>query len=186
MKVIFFSNAAEFRAWLAQHHATATELFAGFYKKGAKKSGLTYPEAVKEALCFGWIDGIVRRLDAESYQHRFTPRKPTSIWSNVNVAHVARLAAAGRMHEAGLAAFARRSVAKTGTYSFEQKTAAVLPTAAQRRFRANRDAWKFFQAQPPWYQRALTHKIASPKLAATRERWLARAITASAAGERLL
>jgi uncharacterized protein YdeI (YjbR/CyaY-like superfamily) len=183
MKVVYFAAAADFRRWLEEHHATASELQVGFYKKSAGKAGMTYKEAVDEALCFGWIDGIVRKLDDERFTHRFTPRKPGSIWSNVNVAHVARLKAAGKMHPAGLAAFAARSAAKTGIYAFE-RGAQKLPPAVEKRFRANRRAWAFFTAQAPWYQRLAIHKIVSPKQSATRERWLARIIADSAAGRR--
>lgn len=181
----FFPSAAAFRHWLEEHHATATELLVGFYKKGAAKSGLTYREAVEEALCFGWIDGVTRRLDEERYQQRYTPRRRGSIWSKVNVAHVERLTREGRMHAAGLAAFAARDPRKTGVYSFEQEALATLPPAYARRFKANATAWKFFQAQARWYRRLILHKIARSKRAATRERWLERAIAASAAGKRL-
>ena len=182
----FFPSPASFRAWLEKHHASVTELVIGFYKKGSGRGGLTYAEAVDEALCFGWIDGIVRRIDDVSYSHRFTPRKAGSIWSNINVGHVARLSAAGRMQRAGLDAFAARSAARTGIYSFENRDRArALPPEYEARFRANRKAWAFFTAQAPWYQRTAVHKIIAPKLAATRERWLARIIKDSAAGRRL-
>ncbi|MEO6245121.1 MAG: bacteriocin-protection protein, partial [Opitutaceae bacterium] len=153
MKPTFFPTSAAFRLWLEQNHATVGELRIGFYKKASGKIAMTYQEAVLESLCFGWIDGIVNRLDAESYMHRFTRRKPASTWSNINVAHVARLSAAGKMHPAGLAAFQARSTAKTGIYSFERKTPPQLAPAAEKAFRSNRKAWEFFQAQPPWYRR---------------------------------
>lgn len=181
----FFASPAAFRRWLEKNHLRATELWVGLYKKHAAARGLTYPEAVLEALCFGWIDGVMRRLDDDTHMQRFTPRKPGSTWSNVNVAHVERLIAQGRMAPAGLAAFAARTPAKTGIYSFERKEPAQLPPACAKRFRANRKAWAFFTAQAPWYQRFITHKIARAKQEATRERWLAKAITASAAGQRV-
>jgi uncharacterized protein YdeI (YjbR/CyaY-like superfamily) len=181
----FFAAPAAFRAWLEKHHATATEFWVGFHKKASGRIAMTYKEAVDEALCFSWIDGVLNRVDADSYMHRFTPRRPGSIWSNVNVGHVARLTAAGRMHAAGLAVFAARSTAKTGVYAFERKTAARLPAAMQRRLRAERAAWTFFSAQPPWYRRLALHKIVSPKRAETRERWLALLIAESAAGRRI-
>jgi uncharacterized protein YdeI (YjbR/CyaY-like superfamily) len=183
MKPVHFLTPAHFRRWLEEHHATATELQIGFYKKSAGKPGMVYKEALDEALCFGWIDGVVHRLDAERYMQRFTPRKRGSIWSNINVGHVARLKAAGRMRPAGLAAFAGRSAAKTGVYAFEQ-AAKQLPPAYAKRFRANKKAWAFFTAQAPWYQRLAIHKIVSPKQLATRERWLDRVIADSAAGRR--
>jgi len=183
MKPTFFSSAADFRAWLEQCHATAKELQIGFYKKSAGKSGLTYKEAVDEALCFGWIDGVVHTIDATRYRQRYTPRKPGSNWSNVNVANVARLTAAGRMHPAGLAAFAARTAAKTGIYAFEKKPQ-KFPPAYEKEFRAHPKAWAFFTGQAPWYQRLAIHKVVNPKQQATRERWLARLIAASAAGRR--
>ncbi len=181
----FFADSAAFRTWLEEHHARKTELIVGFYKKSAKRSGLTYAEAVDEALCFGWIDGIVRRLDDERYCHRFSPRKTGSIWSNVNVRHMARLESAGKVHPSGRAAFTARSAAKTGIYAFEAKAPAKFPSALEKRFRANRAAWTFFNAQPPGYRRLLTFWVATAKQAATRERRLDRLIAASAAGRRL-
>jgi len=185
MNVTHFATAADFRRWLQENHATATEFQVGFYKKSSGKGGMTYADAVDEALCFGWIDGVVRNFDADSYTHRFTPRQPGSIWSNVNVGHVARLTDAGRMHAAGLVAFAARTRAKTGIYSFENKNPPALPVAYERIFRANKKAWVFFSAQPPGYRRLALHKVTSPKQPETRERWLARLIAASAAGRRL-
>jgi uncharacterized protein YdeI (YjbR/CyaY-like superfamily) len=185
VKPIYFTDAREFHQWLLANHATATELFVGFYKKGSAKVGLTYAEAIDEALCFGWIDGIVRRIDEQRYCHRFTPRKPESIWSIVNVGHVERLNRLGRMQPAGLAAFARRKAAKIGVYSFEQKTRVSLPPEFEKRFRKNLKAWSFFETQAPWYQRLIIHKITNAKQVATKERWLLRAIAASAAGQRI-
>jgi uncharacterized protein YdeI (YjbR/CyaY-like superfamily) len=185
VKPVYFKTAAEFRAWLEKHHASRSELWIGFYKKGSGISGITYKEAVDEALCFGWIDGLLKSVDATRYIQRFTPRRPTSIWSRVNVRHVDRLTAAGKMHAAGLAAFAARNPAKTGVYSFEAKQPAKLPVSYERRFKANRKAWTFFTAQAPWYQRTAIHLIAARKQEATRERWLDRVIEASAAGKRL-
>ncbi len=185
MNITHFPTAADFRRWLEQNHASATEHHVGFFNKKSGRGGLTYQEAVHEALCFGWIDGIVHKLDADSYTHRFTPRKSGSIWSNVNVAHVARLTAAGRMHPAGLAAFAARTARKTGIYAFEQKQPPSLPPVFRKKFRSHKKAWAFFTTQAPSYQHRLIHKIVTAKQAATRERWLARLITASAAGERL-
>ena len=183
MKAVHFASAGEFRRWLGKNHAKTAELQVGFYKKASGRGGLPYLEAVDEALCFGWIDGIVRKIDADSFTHRFTPRKAGSHWSNVNVRNVARLTAAGRMHTAGLADFAARSAEKTGVASYEQP-AKKLPPAVEKKFRAHAKAWAFFTAQAPWYQRLSIHKIVSPKQAATRERWLAKIIAVSAAGRR--
>lgn len=185
MPATFFKSAADFRAWLEQNHATATELHVGAYKKASGRGGMTYAESVDQALCFGWIDGVVRRIDDVSFSHRFTPRKTGSIWSNVNVAHVARLSAAGLMHPAGLAAFAARRAAKTGIYAFERKTEPRLPAAFAKKFRAQKAAWNFFKAQPPGYRRLALHHIVAAKQPATRARRLEQLIAASAAGRRL-
>lgn len=181
----FFKSPAAFRAWLEQNHGSATELWVGLYKKAHAHRGLTYPDAVLEALCFGWIDGVMRRIDDESHMQRFTPRKSGSTWSNINVAHVERLTREGRMAPAGLAAFAARSAAKTGIYSFERKTPAQFPPALLREFKAHATAWKFFHAQPPGYRHLATFHVASAKQEATRARRLAKLIAASAAGRRL-
>src|SRR5579871_6542241 len=133
-KVIHFPCAADFRRWLEHKHATTAEVWVGFYRKDTGKGGLTYPEALDEALCFGWIDGIRKKVDADSYTNRFTPRKSGSIWSLVNVRHVGRLTAAGKMHAAGLKAFAARLAHKTGVYAFEQKSP-KLPAAYGKKFR---------------------------------------------------
>ena len=181
----FFADATEFRRWLEANHTTRPELIVGFHKAGAGQRGLTYVEAVEEALCFGWIDGVARRIDALRYQLRFTPRRKGSVWSRVNVARVKRLRREGRMHAAGLAAFAARRADRTGIYSFERAEPARLPPEFARRFRVATAAWEFFQAQPTGYRRRALHKVVSPKLPATRERWLQRLIEVSAAGRRL-
>jgi uncharacterized protein YdeI (YjbR/CyaY-like superfamily) len=185
MKPVFFPTAADFRRWLEANHATATELQVGFNKKSSGLGGMTYQEAVLEALCFGWIDGVLGRVDAQRYQHRFTPRKKGSSWSLVNVAHVERLTAAGRMMPAGLAAFEARDLAKVGQYSFEQKTEAKLPPVLAREFRRHPEAWEFFQAQPRWYRHQVTYAIVTAKKPETRQRRLERAIAASARRERV-
>lgn len=185
MKPVFFADAAGFRAWLEQNHATATELHVGFDKKSSGRPGLTYLDAVLEALCFGWIDGVMGRVDDERYQHRFTPRRKGSTWSNVNIARVESLRAQGRMAPAGLAAFASRSAAKSGIYSFEQKSEARLPRALERQFRAAADAWCYFNAQPRWYRQQAIFHIVSAKREATTLRRFALLLAASAAGRRL-
>jgi len=147
MHPTFFDTPADFRAWFAAHHETERELWVGFHKKGSGKPSITWPEAVDEALCVGWIDGIRKGVDADSYVIRFTPRKPRSTWSAVNVKRVAALTGLGLMHPAGLAAFAGRSEAKTAIYAYEQEDTA-LAAAAEAQFRANAPAWDFFAAQP--------------------------------------
>lgn len=185
MKLEFFAHAAAFRGWLERHHADAKEVWVGFYRRDSGKSGLTYPEALDEALCFGWIDGIRKKTGDDTYTNRFTRRKAGSIWSLVNVGHVARLTAAGRMHAAGLAAFAARRPEKTGVYSFERAAATALPPGLARRFKRDRRAWAHFAAQPPGYRRLAIHYVTSAKQDATRERRLDRLIAASAAGRRI-
>lgn len=181
----FFASPAEFRAWLEAHHAAAAELWVGFHKKGTGRPSLTWPESVAEALCFGWIDGVRKSLDAESYVIRFTPRRPQSTWSAVNLAMMEELVAAGRVAPAGLAAYERRSAAKSATYSYEQRRQAAFDADLERRFRAAKRAWAFFATQPPGYRRLVTHWVVSAQREATRRSRLAKLIECSAAGRRL-
>jgi uncharacterized protein YdeI (YjbR/CyaY-like superfamily) len=181
----FFATPDAFRAWLAAHHDSAEELWVGFYKKDTGKPSITWPESVDEALCHGWIDGVRKSLGAESYVIRFTPRKPRSNWSAVNVARVAELTKLGRMTPAGLAAFERRAPEKTGIYAYEQRKTAALDPADEKRFRANRSAWKFFERQPPSYRQLVIWRVVTAKRAETRERRLAELVDACARGERL-
>jgi uncharacterized protein YdeI (YjbR/CyaY-like superfamily) len=181
----FFATPDEWRRWLAKNHASATELSVGFYRKGSGRPSITWPEAVDEALCFGWIDGVRRSIDSESYRIRFTPRRARSIWSAVNVKRVAALTEAGRMRDAGIRAFESRNEARTGVYSFEQKAEPTLPPAYAKRLRANPAAAKFFAAQPPSYRRPATWWVVSAKQEATRERRLTTLIADSAAGRRV-
>jgi uncharacterized protein YdeI (YjbR/CyaY-like superfamily) len=180
----FFATPALFRAWLEKHHATASELLVGFYKKSSGKPSITWPESVDEALCFGWIDGIRRSLGAEAYTIRFTPRKPTSIWSAINVARVKELTAAGRMAPAGLAAHALRTAARTGIYAYE-RAALTLSPAHEAKLRANKKAAAFFDAQAAWYRRNVIYWITSAKREETRASRLAELIADSAAGQRI-
>jgi uncharacterized protein YdeI (YjbR/CyaY-like superfamily) len=144
MKPTFFSSPEKFRRWLEQNHDRVSELLVGFHKKSSGKKSVTYAEALDEALCFGWIDGVRKNLDETSYTIRFTPRKPKSIWSNVNVNHVERLKKEGRMHAAGLEAYARRDPERTGIYAFENEPRQLSP-AYEKIFRQNKKAWKFFE-----------------------------------------
>jgi uncharacterized protein YdeI (YjbR/CyaY-like superfamily) len=184
MRVTHFTTTAAFRGWLEKHHATATELWVGFYNKESRRGGMSYQQSVEEALCFGWIDGIRKKVNAASYTNRFTPRKTGSTWSKVNVGHVKRLQAAGRMRAPGLAAFAARSAAKTGIYSFEQRPQ-KFPAVLEGLFRMKKRAWKYWSAQPPGYQRTAIWWVISAKQDATRRRRLDRLIADSAAGRRL-
>lgn len=184
MDARYFTTPQEFRDWLEEHHAQATELLVGFYKLGAGKSGMTWAQAVDEALCFGWIDSVRRSVDAERYTNRFTPRKRRSTWSAVNIRRVEELQAQGRMQPAGLAAFAARDPANSAVYSHEQ----LLPTLdaeAEARFQADPTAWAYWEAQPAGYRRAAIWWVVSAKRAETRERRLNALIASSAGGERL-
>ena len=184
MKPKFFSTPAEFREWLERNHDTASELMIGFHKKSSGKKSITYPEALDEALCFGWIDGVRRKLNETSYEQRFTPRKSKSIWSNINVRHVERLKKEGRMHASGLAAYDKRDPERTGIYSFENQPKTLAPNY-EKKFRANKKAWDFFQKQPEYYKRLLIFRIMSAKKEETRIRRLEQTIDVSAKGQRL-
>jgi uncharacterized protein YdeI (YjbR/CyaY-like superfamily) len=184
VKVHYFRSAAEFRRWLRAHHASASEIWVGFYKKGSGRRGITNAEALDEALCFGWIDGVRHGVDAERYMNRYSPRTPNSYWSEINTARALELIAAGRMEPAGRAAFERRDRARTKAYSFEQRTAALSPTQ-ERTFRRNRAAWTFWSGQPPGYRRTASWWVISAKREETRARRLATLIEHSARGERM-
>jgi uncharacterized protein YdeI (YjbR/CyaY-like superfamily) len=170
---VFFATPAELRAWLERNHEAASELWVGFRKKGSGKPSITWPEAVDQALCFGWIDGLRKSVDETGYMIRFTPRKSRSTWSLVNVKRVQELAELGLMRPAGLAAFEARREEHSGVYSYEQRNAAKLARADERQFRANEKAWAFFQAQPPWYRRAAVWWVVSAKKDETRIKRLA-------------
>jgi uncharacterized protein YdeI (YjbR/CyaY-like superfamily) len=184
VKPTFFKTPADFRSWLEKHHARADELLVGFYKKESGKPSITWPESVDEALCFGWIDGIRRRIDDIRYSIRFTPRRRGSIWSNVNTKRVAELIKDKRMRPAGVKAFEARDPKKTGMYSFERETA-TLPAEFEKAFRANTTAWKFWEAQPPGYRRLAAYFVTSAKQDETRRRRLDVLIRDSAQGLRL-
>lgn len=182
---LFFESATQFRAWLKAHGATTSELIVGFHKVGSGKPSMSWSESVDEALCFGWIDGVRTRIDDHTYKIRFTPRKAGSIWSVVNVAKVEALIAQDRMQPAGLAAYAKRSEAKTGIYSHERTEAPEFTAAEIRSFKKNKQAWLYFESTPPGYKRQVTHWVINVKQAATRERRLAKLIATCEAGERM-
>ena len=184
MEAKFFTSPKQFRQWLERNHDRATELWLGFHKKASGKKSITYAEALDEALCFGWIDGVRRKFNETSYVQRFTPRKPRSIWSNINVRHVERLKKEGRMHPAGLEAYARRDPKRTGIYSFENRPRELAP-AYETAFRANKAAWKFFQEQPPFYKRLMIFRTMSAKKEETQLRRLKELIESSKKGVRL-
>jgi len=172
MKVKFFRESLNFQTWLSTEGEKHVELWVGFYKKASGKPSITYPEAVDEALCFGWIDGIRKSISADAYTIRFTPRKPKSQWSAINIKRVQALAHSGRMQPAGLKAF-EGATEQTRKYSYEQRNRAQFPAQDEKRFRANRKAWEFFQSQPPWYRRTATFWVISAKKEETRQRRLA-------------
>jgi uncharacterized protein YdeI (YjbR/CyaY-like superfamily) len=182
---IFFKDGAEFRAWLEKNHDSAEEVRVGMYKKATGLPTITWEEIVDEALCFGWIDGRVNRIDDRSHMIRVTPRRPRSIWSNRNVERVAVLEAEGRMTDAGREAFGKRTEERTGVYSSERVAEAKLEPDQEKRFRANSKAWEFFQSQPPGYRRTAVHLVTSAKRPETRERRLGRLIEDSEAGLRI-
>lgn len=187
MKPTFFPTPADFRAWLERNHEQAPELVVGFYKKGSGRPSITWPESVDEALCFGWIDGIRRSIDEESYCIRFTPRRARSVWSNVNLKRVAELTRLGRMQPAGLRAFEARNPSRSGIYSYEvvQRRDVKLPPAYVAKIKANAKAWAFLEGQPPFYKRAIAAYVMSAKKEETRLKRVARVIEDSAKGRRI-
>jgi uncharacterized protein YdeI (YjbR/CyaY-like superfamily) len=185
VRPIYFATPAEFRSWLETNHDSATELIVGFYKKASGVPSMTWSEAVDEALCYGWIDGVRHTGDDRCYTNRFTPRRRGSNWSAVNVGKVAALTEAGRMRPAGIRAFEARSEARTGVYSFEQPKDPKLTREQQRRFRADPEAWAFFRSMAPSYRRTATWWVVSAKREDTRERRLTTLIEDSHAGRRL-
>jgi uncharacterized protein YdeI (YjbR/CyaY-like superfamily) len=170
-----FRSPEAFRVWLLKHHATEPELLIRIFKNHMARRGMTNAQAVDEALCFGWIDGVRRRIDADSFSVRFTPRRKGSVWSAINIRRVAELEQTGRMHEAGRAAFAARVAS---SYSYESRPRELAP-ALLARLKKNRPAWRFFSAQAPWYQRISAFWIMSAKQPQTRERRLADLIARS-------
>ena len=181
----FFATPAHFRRWLEKHAATTPELLVGFHKVGCGTPSITWPESVDEALCFGWIDGVRRRIDEVSYSIRFTPRRPTSIWSAINLAKVAELEAQWRMTDAGRASFALRNEAKSRIYAYERAVAALTPEQ-EREFKRNKPAWKYWEAAPPGYRKVLLHYVSSAKKPETRQARLLKLIAACAEGKRLV
>jgi uncharacterized protein YdeI (YjbR/CyaY-like superfamily) len=181
VKPIYFSSPEDFYEWLEENHETADEVYVGFHKQHTGKRAMTWSEAVDQALCFGWIDSRANSIDDDRYMQRFTPRKPGSNWSKINVEKVAKLTEAGLMRPAGFAAFEKRSDVRTGVYSFEREDAA-LPAEYEAQLRANPAAADYFDARPPWYRRTAAHWVTSAKREETRLRRLAQLIEDSAAG----
>ena len=181
----YFETPAKLRAWFKKHHAKAGELLLGYWKVDSGRPSVTWPESVDEALCVGWIDGVRKRIDDERYTIRFTPRRPGSVWSQINVKRVPELVAEGRMQPAGLAVFEARGEQHERGYSFADR-AQDFPPEVEAQFRqANAEAFAFFQRQPPGYRRACIYHVMSPKTEVTRQKRLATLIEDSAAGRRL-
>lgn len=172
---IFFANQIDFRNWLEKYHDKETELLVGFYKVGTGKPSMTWSQSVDEALCFGWIDGVRKSIDKDSYCIRFTPRRPKSVWSAVNIKKVEELTKLGLMQPAGIAAFAKREESKSRIYAYENEPQ-QLPADFEKLFAANKKAWAFFQKQAPYYRKLATKWVMSAKQEATRESRLARLI----------
>jgi uncharacterized protein YdeI (YjbR/CyaY-like superfamily) len=185
MRATYFASPEELRAWFERHHDDERELLVGFSKKGSGVPSITWPEAVDEALCVGWIDGVRTRVDERRYTIRFTPRKARSTWSAVNIKRVDELTRLGRMRPPGLAAFERRTDDRSAIYSYEQRHEATLEEEQEARFRTHLNAWTFFEAQTPSYRRAAIHWVVSAKKAETRERRLSMLIDDSANGRTL-
>lgn len=171
-KATFFPTPSDFRAWLEAHHGKFRELLMGFYKKDSGKPSITWPESVDVALCFGWIDGVRKSIDETSYTIRFTPRRPTSTWSSVNIKRVRELTKEGMMYPAGLKAFAARRARKSGIYTYEQRKRLRFNAQQLKQFRENKSAWEFFRSQAPWYQRVCTWWVTSAKKEETRRKRL--------------
>ena len=180
----FFRTAAEWHAWLARNHGREKDLLLGFYKKDAGRAGITYAEALDEALCFGWIDGVRRSRDASSYTIRFSPRRPRSIWSQVNLRHMARLIAAGRVQPPGRAAYDARDEKRMKMYAFERGEA-EMDAAQLTKVSATRKAWEFWSKQPPGYRKTITWWVIGAKKEETRQRRLKALVAACARGQRL-
>ena len=185
MTAAFFITPEEFRQWLEIHHRTEKELLVGFFKVSTGKPSMTWPESVDQALCFGWIDGVRKSIDDESYSIRFTPRKPTSIWSAVNIRKVEELTKAGLMTEAGRKAFELRKEEKSAIYSHEKEPATLDPEF-EKQFKANKKAWEFFSNQAPSYKKVMLHWIMSAKQKKTRLSRLEKTIRESELEKRVL
>lgn len=181
---LFFKTRSSFRKWFEENHDKATELLVGFYKVNSGKASITRSESVDEAICFGWIDGVRKSINEESYCIRFTPRKPKSIWSTINIKKVEELSRQGLMHPFGIAAFAKRTENKSGIYSYE-KEAAILSKDFIKKFKANKKAWKFFQSMPPSYTNTAIHWVMTAKQETTKVKRLEELIRDSEAGRKI-
>jgi uncharacterized protein YdeI (YjbR/CyaY-like superfamily) len=184
VKPRFFATPEKFRAWLARNHSRSAELLVGFHKKATGKPSIDWPQSVDEALCFGWIDGVRRSLGDEGYTIRFTPRRPGSIWSSINIRRVSALKKLERMQPAGLAAFERRSGDRSAIYAYEQRDQAKLSPAETRQFKAQPAAWKYFSKLAPSYRHKSIYWVTSARKPETRKSRLARVIAMAAQGQK--
>ena len=185
MMPVFFAKPSDLRKWLEANHQTETELLVGFHKVGSGKPSITWPQSVDEALCFGWIDGVRKTIDKDSYCIRFTPRKPNSIWSAVNIRKVGELTKQGLMQPAGLASFAKRTESKSQIYAYEKAPLSLSDDFVEQ-FKARKEAWDFFTRQAPSYQKTIIHWIMTAKQATTRLTRLTKTIAASAQQKRVI
>ena len=180
---VYFSSETEFRQWLSANHQTAPELLVGFWKRSSGKPSIDWPQARDQALCFGWIDGLRKSLGEHAYTIRFTPRRKGSIWSKVNAERFEALSAAGYMTPEGVRAY-EENKHKSGLYSYENELKELTP-AETRLIRANKAAWKDWEARPAGYHKVVLHWINGAKRRETREKRLATLIEASAKGQRI-
>ena len=184
-KPMFFATPARFRAWLEKHHARCAQQWVGFHRKSSGLPSITWPEAVDEALCFGWIDGLRKTVNEQSYKIRFTPRRHTSTWSAVNTRRMKELIEHGRVQKAGLKTFEQRSPDRSAIYSYENRKSARLDRAAEQQFRSNRSAWSWFMEQAPWYRQTTIWWVVSAKRPETRAKRLTTLIGDSKAKRRI-
>lgn len=185
MVPVFFETEHDFRQWLEKHHETATELVVGYYKKSTGRPCLTWSESVDQALCFGWIDGVVNNIDEDSYKRRFTPRRPGSIWSAVNIDKMEKLLAADLVYPMGKAAYEMRKEHKSRIYAYEKEEIEQLPAEWETEFKANEAAWDFFSAYPPGLKRTVMHWVMSAKQEKTRRQRFEKLLEASKLHKRL-
>lgn len=183
-EIIFFASAEEFRLWLQENHSLKQEIWAGYYKAGTGKPTMNWSDSVDQALCFGWIDGIRKSIDEERYCMRFTPRKPNSNWSTININKVEELSAKGLMTPAGMASYEKRKPEKSGVYSFE-RDAATFSSDFEKQFKANKAAWTYFSAAAPSYRKTSTFWVVSAKQETTKLNRLLKLIEACEEGRRL-
>jgi uncharacterized protein YdeI (YjbR/CyaY-like superfamily) len=184
MKPCFFPTAEHFREWLKRNHDKEDVLLVGFYKRDSGRPSMTWSESVDQALCFGWIDGVRKRIDDDSYTIRFSRRRPRSIWSAINIAKAKELIKNGLVHPAGLAAWAKRDEKKSAIYAYERETK-TFSAEEEKRFHANKSAWKYFSERPPGYRKQMTYYVVSAKKEETRAKRLKRLIDASAKKKKL-